>query len=108
MRPTQTLASRAPGLGVILLALCTVLVPSREAVRAQTRFDPMRHFPARPLLFASVHDLSRLRERLAGTLLGRIATHPGWKEALAGPIGMAAVFAGLCWMEARQAVMNLG
>src|SRR4030095_10035704 len=78
----------AHAFGIIGITVCAALATVTPAVRAQTRFDPLKHFPAKPLLFASVHDVARLRERLSSTLLGRIATHPGWKEALAAPIAM--------------------
>src|SRR5437867_4880314 len=51
---------------------------------APRRFEPEKHFPPEPLLYVSIDNVSRLKERLSGTLLGRIMTHPRWRRACQG------------------------
>jgi hypothetical protein len=58
--------------------------PARGPAKDTARFDPLQHFPAESVLFVRVGNLSRLGDKLAGTLWGRILTHPGCQRAFAG------------------------
>ncbi|HVR72886.1 MAG TPA: hypothetical protein VMT52_01075 [Planctomycetota bacterium] len=75
-------------LGAMSLALAPL--PPSSAQEAARRFDSRLHLPARPLLHASLGSVERLRGRISGTLLGRIAAHPGWKGALEGVLAEGA------------------
>jgi prepilin-type processing-associated H-X9-DG protein len=70
-------------LGVLLTG--ALWVPAASfGENAPKRFEPEKHFPPEPLLYLSIHNVPRLKERLSGTLLGRIMTHPGWQRAFGG------------------------
>jgi len=49
-------------------------------------FDPLKHLPQDSLVVVSVDRVGRLIDRLGGTLIGRMLTHPGWREAFASPL----------------------
>ena len=53
----------------------------------EPRFRPDVSFPD-GILYASIASVSRLEERLAATLLGRMATHPGVRKAFEGFAGL--------------------
>ncbi len=66
----------------VSLVAQTSTASAQEA--AEKRFVPDAHFPAPAVLYLSIGNLGRLKVRLAGTLAGRIVTHPGSKRAFAG------------------------
>jgi prepilin-type processing-associated H-X9-DG protein len=75
------------------VAFLAAVLPSTSELRGQAagepaaapkRFVPAEHLPAERLAFLSVANGRRFGEKLAGTLIGRIATHPGWRQAFSG------------------------
>ncbi len=77
---------------VLLVSLCAVfaVVGFRASVYAQeaadVRFDPRSHFSGESVLFASIRDVDRLKERLAATQIGSIVSHPSVRQAFAGAV----------------------
>jgi prepilin-type processing-associated H-X9-DG protein len=61
----------------------SLLISTAVLGAEEPRFRPDACFPD-GILHASVASVSRLEERLAATLLGRMATHPGVRKAFAG------------------------
>jgi len=61
-----------------------VFLTTTAALRADERFDPLKHFPAPSMLYLSVESVSGLKQKLAATLAGRIVTHPDTSLAFGG------------------------
>lgn len=73
-----------------LAILCVPLAPPLPAQETDgtKRFRPEEHFPSPSLLYFSVPSVSGLQEGFAGTLPGRLISHPGWRRALARPLAL--------------------
>ena len=68
---------------ILSASLSLLIFPARASGAEESRFRPDACFPD-GLLYASIASVSRLEERLASTLLGRMATHPGVRKAFEG------------------------
>ena len=80
---------RLRALRACLLTTCLVAFASigQRSLCAQAEaFDPAEHLPGPCLAHVSVENIAGLRKTFAGTLIGRILTHPGVQEAFATPL----------------------
>lgn len=66
-----------------ILSSSLLIFSARVSGAEESRFRPDACFPD-GILYASIASVSRLEERLAATLLGRMATHPGVRKAFEG------------------------
>src|SRR5262245_13487118 len=64
------------------ILLAASLFPAGTASSAEERFRPEVSFPAESVVYLSVGSLRRVEEGFRSTLLGRIASHPGFRAAL--------------------------